>query len=115
MQQEPPGVVVPAALCAAVARLAVVGLDVLSRRDGGLRPVPGLPALLRELSMADTGHAFATIGETRWVDVAEAARLAGVSERSARRLAANGRLIARRHGLRSWQIEASSAREYGRR
>ena len=115
MPQAVPGVVVPAALCAPLLRAAVIGLDTLARRDGTGRPAPGLARLLAELDAAGTGHPLATMSETRWIAVAEAAQLAGVSERQARRLAASGRLIARRHGLRSWQIESSSAGDYGRR
>lgn len=115
MRQEPHGVTVPPELARPLSRLASVGLDVLSRRDGGLPVAPGLARLLSQLDTADSGHAFATMSETRWIAVAAAAQLAGVSERSVRRLAASGRLIAQRHGLRSWQIDASSARDYARR
>jgi excisionase family DNA binding protein len=114
MTQQEPGVFIRASLCGLVLRALVAYLGAQSRRDGGTRPAPGLARLLGQLDMADNGHACATIDETRWVDVAEAARLAGVSERSVRRLAKSGRLIARRHGHRSWLIDADSATGYGR-
>ena len=44
------GVVVPPGLAPVVARLAVLGLAEMSRRDGGAPRVPGLAALLGELS-----------------------------------------------------------------
>jgi hypothetical protein len=107
------GVIVPPHLCRALARLAVVGLAELSRRDGGLTTAPGLAALLARLDASASGPAVETMEAQRWLAAREAAELAGTSARHARRLAAAGRLIARRRG-RDWEIDEASARDYGR-
>lgn len=108
--QPPAGVTVPPHLCRVVARAAVLGLQVLARRDGAAQSAPGLARLLAELDASASGHQFANLDE-HWIPVTEAAALAGVSERSVRRLAANGRLRARRAG-RDWQVSADSAADY---
>jgi excisionase family DNA binding protein len=106
------GVTVPSPLCRAVARLAVLGLAELARRDGGAPPAPGLAALLCALDAAATGSPVGRV-EPVPVTVTEAAALAGVSPRRVRQLAASGRLRARRHG-RAWLIDRDSASDYGK-
>ena len=112
MQQHPAGVTVPPELCRFlhVAVLAQVRED--EYRNGALAPA-GLLALLAELRAAASGRAAGRIGtvETRWVTVAEAAGLAGVSQRRIRQLAAERKIRSRRHG-RDWQIDPQSARDW---
>lgn len=105
------GVLVPPGLCGAVARLAVLGLREQLRRDGGLPAAPGLAAVLTELSSG--GRAPETVVLLAPFSSREAAELAGIDPRSARRLAASGRLIARRRG-RDWEIDRQSAGDYAR-
>lgn len=104
-------VTVPPELARVVARLAVLGLAEMSRRDGGAMPrVPGLAALLTELS--EVGHVPETVVPLApFTTSREAASLAGLSCRQVRRLAANGRLIARRQGW-EWQVDRQSAEDY---
>ena len=59
-------------------------------------------------ALSATGHAFVKVEVTSWVDVAQAADLAGITERHVRRLAASGQIIARRHGRRAWSIQMES-------
>jgi excisionase family DNA binding protein len=109
---EPGGVTVPPELARVVARLAVLGLAEMSRRDGGAPRVPGLAALLTELSAR--GHEPPTVASCLPLSTSrEAAALLGLSCRSARRLAASGRLIARRQG-RDWLIDRESIEDYAR-
>jgi hypothetical protein len=106
------GVVVPPHLCRAVARVLVVGLAELSRRDGGVPAAPGLARLLAELSAS--GHGPVIVGSVpSGMGTSEAAALIGVAPRSARRLAASGRLIARRCG-RDWELDPQSVQDYVR-
>lgn len=107
------GVLVPAGLCRPLLGLVVLGLAERARRDGGVQPVPGLVALLTELDMAGNGRVPAMVGSSWWVTAGEAAALAGISGRSVRRLAASGRVIARRAG-HEWLIDRQSAIDYGR-
>lgn len=109
------GVLVPPELCRTLARLAVVGLAELSRRDGGLRPMPGLNDVLRDLEHADiagTGSTLAKV-DPEPLTVKAAALEMGVSERRVRQLAESGAIIARRHG-RAWLVDATAAQEYRR-
>jgi excisionase family DNA binding protein len=108
------GVVVPPGLCRVVARLALLGLADRGRRDGGAPVVPGLAQLLGQLDAAGNGHAPATVVLPSWVTAGEAAEVMGLSRRSVRRLAASGRLIARRPG-HEWQVDRQSAEDYARR
>lgn len=106
--------ILPGSLTRAVVETAVLALADEARRDGALRPAPGIALLLRQLDVSATRHPVATMDPTRWITVAEAAPLAGITERSVQRLAASNRLIARRHGERVWQVDHDSARDYGR-
>lgn len=110
------GVTVPAHLGRKVAWLAWLGAEVASARSGGLPLTPELARVLDQLDMSARRQPFTrmAVDEARWVTTIEAAALAGVSDRSVQRLAASGRLIARRHGRRGWLIDSSSARDYGR-
>jgi excisionase family DNA binding protein len=104
------GVVVPPDLCRALSRLAVLGLREQSRRDGGVLPVPGLAAVLAELSAC--GHVPATV-DVRAVSPlgsGAAASVLGLSPRSARRLAAAGRLRAVRTG-RDWAFDRQAVED----
>lgn len=118
MHEQPPPVTVPPALAGPLLRAALDGLTWRSRRDGGLRPAPGLAALLSELAAAETaasGTPPVTVEHERpTVTAGEAAALAGISPRRVRELARAGRLIAARHG-RDWQVDRQSAQDYGRR
>lgn len=114
MPQEPPAAVVPPGLARQLVDAAVLGLAQMARRDAGGAVTPGLTALLRQLDASATRHPVGNLDATRWITVAEAAGLAGLTERSVQRLARNGRLIARRHGHRVWQVDEASARDYGR-
>lgn len=128
MQQEPPGVVsleavrqlagiLPSGMARAVVAAAVRELAARSRRDGTAAIAPGVRDVLAALDVVDvsaTRHLLGTIDVTRWITTAEAARLAGITERSVQRLAASGRLINRRHGRRSYLIDFASAQDYGR-
>lgn len=112
------------------ARAAAVALqDHLTRhaRNGGAMPDWAVP-LMRELAiaadadlphlpvvMSATGHANDTLAESSWVTVAVAADLAGCTERHARRLAAAGRVRARRLGERTWVIDIDSLKRVLRR
>lgn len=108
-------VAVPGPLRRAVARLLVLGLAEQSRRDGGVRPAPGLAQFLHELDRPASGPAVGKIAlspyTTGWVSTREAAELTQLNERQVRRLAASGRLIARRAG-RDWLINRQSAQDY---
>ncbi|MGO9502741.1 MAG: helix-turn-helix domain-containing protein [Streptosporangiaceae bacterium] len=108
------GVRVPRELCGVVARLAVLGLAELSRRDGGLSPAPGLAALLSELSARGRGRATVRVPLMAPLGSSEAAQMAGVSARSVRRLAAAGRLRARRQG-RDWLIDPDAIEDCAER
>ena len=112
MRETGGGVVVEPGLCRAVARLAVLGLAELSRRDGTVRAVPGLASLLAQLDAA-SGNVPVTVDSTVPLTSTEAARIVGVTPRMARHLAATGRLIAVRRG-RDWQISRQSAEDYAR-
>jgi excisionase family DNA binding protein len=109
-----PDVTVPGELARPVARLIVLGLAEQSRRDGGLRPAPGLAALLGRLDGFESETAPAMLAETRWACVREAAAVIGCSAQFTRRLAASGRLIACRAGW-EWLIDRQSAQDYARR
>jgi excisionase family DNA binding protein len=124
MRQEPPGVVsleavrqlagiLPSGMARAVVDAAVHELAARSRRDGTAAIAPGVRDVLSALDVSASGQPFASMDGTRWVSTAEAARLAGVSERSVRRLAESGRIRARRPG-RDWQVDHDSAQDYGR-
>lgn len=108
------GVTVPPEWCDIVLRMLIRDLKAQAGRNGGPPGiVPGLSAILRQLEASAGRHPVATMAAERWISAAEASRLAGVSERSAQRLAASGRLIARKR-RRDWEIDADSARDYGR-
>jgi Helix-turn-helix domain len=106
------GVTVPPELCRPLARLAVLGLLEVSRRDGGAHPAPGLVTLLEQMSA--NGPVLPTVGNVDgapcWLTAGEAAAVTGCSARQMRRLA-GGRLRARKHG-RAWMIDAASAADY---
>ena len=64
-------------------------------------------------SMHDTlgsgiGRPLVSVDVATWVTPKEAARQVDRSERQVRRLAANGQILARRFGTRSWQIDIDS-------
>ena len=106
---------IPPHLARPLARLVVIGLSELERRNGGLPLTPGLASLLADLS--GFGHAAAMLAAEAhgtWVVSGEAAALTGLTERSARRLAASGRVIARRAGG-TWLIDRESIEDYARR
>jgi hypothetical protein len=119
------GVTVPPELCRVVARLAVLGLAEVSRRDGGLRPAAGLADLLTRLDMSAPRRAPDPMGSANsplagstpllgsgWLTVSEAAAVIGTSPRQIQRLA-GGRLRARRTG-HVWLIDSDSAGSYAR-
>lgn len=108
------GVVVPAELCRPLARLAVLGLAELTRRDGDVRPAAGVLALLTEL--AEVGHAVPSVESraVRQLASGQAAAVIGCSPRSARRMAASGKLRASRPG-HEWLIDQESAEDLARR
>ncbi|MCA4132944.1 helix-turn-helix domain-containing protein [Arthrobacter sp. M4] len=54
------------------------------------------------------GRVPARMGATSWLGVMEAAARTGRSERQVRRLAASGRVIAKRIGHRSWLVDIDS-------
>jgi hypothetical protein len=123
MPPQEPGVFIAAERCARLSRQLGVLVRLLQQQNGGLRVGEDFGQLLNEIEDAaavaargvtPSRHLLAILDETRWVTVAEAAPLAGISERSVQRLAKSGRLIARHHGQRSWLIDAGSARNYGR-
>lgn len=110
------GVTVPPGLARPLVDAAILGLAARARRDGGAPPFPGLAALLAELDMSarpELGTHFPRMAEPSWLAAGEAARLTGTSARYVRRLAASGRLRARKRGW-AWEIDADSARDYGR-
>lgn len=113
MPQQPPGVVVAPELCYWLHVAALAQLRDETRRDGGGLPAPGLAELLAELRAAASGRAAGRIGtaEAKPVTVAEAAKLAGVSQRRIRQLARSGQIRAWRPG-RDWQIDPDSARDW---
>jgi excisionase family DNA binding protein len=98
------------------ARALILGLAEQSRRDGGLKPSPGLTRELERL-MAEAGHAPGTMEASHpqecWLTVDQAARLTRTSARTVRRLVSSGRLIGRRFGW-AWQVEKTSAMDYGK-
>jgi excisionase family DNA binding protein len=110
----------------ALIRNTVNGLAASAGRNGGGALLPGLGAELARLhAVAGDGEGSGRASETapatmrglevhRWLAVGEAAELTGTSAQWVRRLAASGRLIAKRHGRRSWLIDADSARDYGK-
>lgn len=106
------GVTVAPQLCRVVARLAVLGLAEITCRDGGPPSVPGLASLLTALD-SSSGTAPVTVMPDIWITTSQAAAVLGLSCRQARKLAAAGRLIARRHG-RDWQVSRQSAQDYAR-
>ena len=94
----------------------VLGLAEQARRDGGLRPAPGLRDALERL-LADLGNAPATMETPRsspsWLSVREAAEVARTPARTIRHLADTGRIRAVKIGW-AWAIDADAARDYGR-
>jgi hypothetical protein len=100
------------------ARALVLGLAEQARRDGGLRPSPGLTRELERL-MSEVGRypgsmeSASSPPQGRWLTVDRAAGVAGTSPRTVRRLAASGRLIAVKHGW-AWMVDADSAASYGK-
>lgn len=107
------GVIVPPELARQLVDAAVLGLADRARRNGGTVAVaPGLRDLLGRIDASANGHPFARM-ETSWLAAGEAAQLAGVSSRHMRRLAASGKVRRRRRG-RDWEVDADSARDYGR-
>jgi excisionase family DNA binding protein len=107
------GVTVPASLCPVLARLAVLGLMEQVQRDGGLPPAHGLAALLTALSASGRVSETVVSLSAPFNTSREAASLLGLSCREVRRLAANGRLIAKRPG-RDWQIDTESILNYAK-
>lgn len=123
MAHQPADVVIPVERCDRLSRQLGYLVRLAQRQNGGLSVGEDFGWLLNEVEdaaavaargLTPSRHLLAILDETRWVTVAEAAPLAGISERSVQRLAKSGRLIARRHGQRSWLIDAGSARNYGR-
>lgn len=115
MQQEPPGVVVPAALCRPLAAVAELGLADYARRNGG---PAGVAPRLRELlaALAASASACATPlarVEPRQLTTVQAAPVMGVSPQRVRQLAAEKRIIARKAG-RDWLVDAQAAEDYGK-
>lgn len=111
------GVFVPRELCRPTARALTIWARKEVERNGGARIVPEVLALISALdsaAMSASGRPFATMDTHCWLAVGEAARRAGISARHARRLAKDGRLIARKDG-RDWLIDSRSADEYHRR
>jgi excisionase family DNA binding protein len=113
-EQEPRGVLVAPELCAWLYRAAIEMVNSEERRNGGGGILPrGLAELFAELRTAASGRLPGRIGtvDPTPVTVTSAAQLAGVSPRHIRRLAAEGKIRARRHG-RDWLIDPQGAREW---
>ncbi|TFC20054.1 DNA-binding protein [Cryobacterium algoritolerans] len=58
--------------------------------------------------VSGVGRPLVSVEVATWVTPKEAARRVDRSERQVRRLAANGQILARRFGTRSWQIDIDS-------
>lgn len=105
--------ILPSGMARAVVDAAVRELAARSRRDGTAAITPGVRDVLAALDVSGSAHPFASMDGTRWVSTAEAARLSGIPQSTVRRLAANGRIRARRPG-RDRQVDLDSAMDYGR-
>ena len=116
---ETGGVHVEAALCGAVAEGLKLAQELARRRDGGGEPVPGLAALVSQLTGAARGTPVDSMDGAAsspfcWVAAGEAAALMGCGPRQARHLARQGKIRARKLG-RDWLFDRQAAEDYGRR
>jgi excisionase family DNA binding protein len=108
----PAQLTIPPELARPLARIFVLGLAELARRDGSPPLVPGLAAFLAALDRSASGTVPGMLdAHGNWVGASEAAAVIGCSPRYVRRLAGSGRLIARRSG-RDWLIDPQSAQDY---
>jgi excisionase family DNA binding protein len=107
-----PVAVIDGTSCVALSRyLRVVtpALEASGRLDA-IRPALDAIAAAAEAQRAQDRQAFAAGAMEGWVTVAEAADLAGVSERAIRARLARGSLAGQRRG-RSWKVDASELAE----
>lgn len=118
MEVEP--VPVPAALARPLLRVLMRALTREAREDGGTIP-EGIGEFLRALQTATAPPAMADVGpspnapasvETVLLTVAQAAEETGYSPRHLRRLAATGRVRARRLHARGWLVDPASLKDY---
>ena len=122
VEDEPAGVGVPPELAGLVDALLGYGLNAFEARNGCLPDHPGLRRLRAELQVAGAssrGRARRTLvvperSSSRYLSVAQAAPVMGVSPRQVRRLARAGVVIAVKTG-RDWWISAEAAEQYPER
>lgn len=113
----PDGTVVPPNLAGLTERLIGYGLDVLSSRNGHLPPIPGMDELrasLRSAAASASGRprrTIVTLARGRDLTAVEAAVVMRLTPRHVRRLAAEGKVVARKQG-RDWGIDRDAAYGY---